>query len=69
MATCKRCRATISWIKTTKGFRPINEDGTEHFNTCPVQFKPIDKVMERTIQSERKKFFDNRIQIGENEYI
>jgi hypothetical protein len=35
-ALCRGCKATIYWIKTSKGKNmPVNPDGTSHFATCP----------------------------------
>jgi hypothetical protein len=35
-STCRSCDAVIEWEKTDAGkWRPLNPDGTSHFETCP----------------------------------
>lgn len=36
MGRCRGCGSAMAWVRTPKGARaPLDEDGTNHFITCP----------------------------------
>lgn len=51
---CKRCKATIHFVRVENKWAPFNHDGESHFKTCPfatefrkvVEPKPKRKAMQ-----------------------
>lgn len=63
MNYCKKCAYPIVWKQTDKGWRPFNENGTAHFDTCKQT------VNSQKILAVLKNKKPERLQIGENEFV